>query len=178
MVPRTCMLRSQTNVTQRLTCLLFTFLENLKKTGINYPVIIAGDFNHDIRYKYSTDYNVCEYNPKPLRNTIQRKNKVIDFIVISSGKFDKHNYVTAHDMKVPSKIDAEFITKASQGRGRTHTKLQRLYRLYRTITNHNPLSATLHLKRTNMQAHAIASKLSLQKKRRETTTTTTTTTTY
>ena len=94
---------------QVLAFTLFTFLEMLKVTGTDYPVIIAGDFNCDIKKvklldEYLIDYYVDEYALRPLRTTVQKKHKRIDFIVVSDESSDwdiEEPKVTAHDLKVP-----------------------------------------------------------------------------
>ena len=145
---------------QNLAHLLFTFLEKLKKTGIDYPVIIAGDFNCDIRNadlleEYLENYHVSEYELRPLRATLRIEERCIDFIVTS--KEFEIPVVTAHDLIVPPTTEAE-LQQAATPRGEVRsdaaataaqhvTDEQRRaeqLRLHRNITNHSPLSTTLH----------------------------------
>ena len=103
--------------------LLFTFLENLKKTGIDYPVIIAGDFNRDIREvksleEYLDDYYVHDYALRPLRAAVEKKEDIcIDFIVVSKTSSDweiKKHFVTAHDLEVSPEIMIELEKAAAE----------------------------------------------------------------
>ena len=114
--------------------LLFDFLSKLPR--LSYTVILAGDFNFDITDKCQASslewhlggYIIPEYMMKPPRNRLNK----IDFIVVSEAcddKFDVQVDVQAHDLQIPvdvwQKVGGE-ITK---------------------ITNHNPLSATIKVKK-------------------------------
>ena len=108
--------------------LFFDFLAKLK-----VPVLIAGDFNLDITKepsltKYIRKYSIEEYEMRPLRKKIKRKNQRIDFILLGNGNGDSFktslHETEAHDLQVPSKVRKK----------------------PEEITNHNPLSATLTVK--------------------------------
>ena len=71
---------------RRLTYLLLDFLEKVKMTGIYYPVIIAGDFNCNIKREPSLEKLLSNYDTPKYQLTSLR-DKLIDFIIAS--KHDK-----------------------------------------------------------------------------------------
>lgn len=125
---------------RRLLYLLFNFLE---KIDSKYQVIIAGDFNLDIRKEKRTfldPYYISSYDLRSLRKEPDKRGvklKCIDFIVVSKQSSDWEFVMpvitTAHDMEVSPEIYTELL-------GATPVQKRR------TITNHSPLSATLQLK--------------------------------
>lgn len=115
--------------------LLFDFLAKVEA-----PVVIAGDFNLDIARKDSLEKFLCSYSTephqlRPLRQDLDR----IDFVCLKDyppSTFETSlelESTVAHDLHVPPKV-LEYY--------------QSQHRVFdeKTITNHNPLSATLVVK--------------------------------
>ena len=136
------------------TYLLFDFLEKLKITGICYPVIIAGDFNCDIRKepllkkKFLGSYHVSKYDLTSLRTEPDKRGvklnpECIDFIVVSKKSKFRKPVITAHDMEVSHENmdDLKAIEKLKL-KFKGATRVQKI----RAITNHSPLSTTLQRK--------------------------------
>ena len=128
--------------------LLFDFISKLQYVDLlqenHHTVIIAGDFNFDITthpdpflWQHTRSFVIPHYDVKPLR---EGKNK-IDFFVISKQLESKVKEVQAHDLQIP------MVVKQSIGE---EIKDQR------TITNHNPLSATIEVKEINWQLSELA----------------------
>jgi hypothetical protein len=120
--------RSGRGAPENYASLLFDFLSKLPR---DFTVIIAGDFNFDIRCLAlpQSYYHNPSYDLRPLR---WRKG-TIDFIVVSKTKPDAELQVSvtevqAHDLQVAWEVDYE--TKGD------HSK----------ITNHSPVSAVIKLK--------------------------------
>ena len=125
--------RSGKELPANFAYLLFDFLAKLE-----VPILIAGDFNLDITKekslaKYICEYSIEKYEMRPLRKDKKRKDEDlarIDFILL--GNVDGASFesslqeTTAHDLQVPS----------------TTSDIQP-----EKITNHNPLSATLIVKK-------------------------------
>ena len=131
------------DASQRLTYLLFDFLEKVKMSGIHYPVIIGGDFNCDILVphpyahnfgQFLVNYYVPRHVLRPLRSALECK----DFIVVSKPSHDfplkfKNPTITAHDMVLTTEFEATLERLSTQ------EKLKK----ERRITNHSPLSTIL-----------------------------------
>ena len=114
--------------------LLFDFLSKLPR--LSYTVILAGDFNFDITDKCQASslewhlggYIIPDYAMKPLRNRLNK----IDFIVVRKtcdDKVDVQVDVQAHDLQIPVDV------------------WQNVGGEIKKITNHNPLSATIKVKK-------------------------------
>lgn len=126
--------------------LLFDFISKLQYTRLKFIVIIAGDFNLDIRCNQSLvrylgeTHQICDYTMTPLRST--RNLKKIDFIVVVKPTYNAKldNIVKepqAHDLVVSEKVDEELRhSRDSRGRRLGHSD----------ITNHSPVSAVIELK--------------------------------
>ncbi len=103
---------------ERLNYLLFEFLEMLAVSGQHYPVLVAGDFNQDIREApslrpFAQHYISPRYDLTPLRRGLRH----IDFILLYQ------TYWVTFDL----------------------TNLQALHfpEIHTAITNHSPLVATM-----------------------------------
>jgi endonuclease/exonuclease/phosphatase family metal-dependent hydrolase len=108
--------------------LLFDFLSKLPR---NIPVIVAGDFNFDIRCPALTQsYHVPSYDLRPLREGL----RTIDFIVVTKSEDDAELQVSV------SKVQAhDFLLVDRKVRKIRKIKDQR------KITNHSPVSAVIEL---------------------------------
>lgn len=125
--------RSGVNAPKHFATLLFDFVKKLEVP----VVVIAGDFNLDIKTerslaKYLANYNIKDYEKKSLRIGLPR----IDYIAFkfNASKNASSSETTAHDLQVPGDIE-EAVGKPNETKADKHRK----------ITNHNPLSATLHV---------------------------------
>jgi hypothetical protein len=109
--------------------LLFDFLSKLPR---DFTVIIAGDFNFDIRrLALPKSYHYPSYILRPLR----WGKGIIDFIVVSKTKPDAKLQVSvvevqAHDLQIAFEVDYEIRNDHSKNL---------------IITNHSPVSAVIKL---------------------------------
>ncbi len=117
--------RSGKDAPRNGAALLFDFLKKL-----DCPVLIAGDFNYDATSEIqAANYGVENYRLEPLRK------RRIDFIflkqcICNANKFETSLCDTkAHDLQIPDSIQKKLDDEKKQ------------------VTNHNPLSATLKVKK-------------------------------
>ena len=125
--------RSGKGSPENYASLLFDFLSKLPR---NVTVIVAGDFNFDIRAcedqfltQYFPSYHIPRYRLRPLREGLS----TIDFIMVTKTKPNAQLQVSvtevqAHDLQVDRDIDDKIKGD------------------HRKITNHSPVSAVVELK--------------------------------
>ena len=137
--------RSGKPAAENYVSLLFDFISKLWYTSFKFIVIIAGDFNLDIRHNESlvrylcASYRICDYTLRSLRSD---SGKMIDFIVVAKPR---HNLMLeftvkeaqAHDLIISREVNEELI-RLSRSRQLEHMDSY--------ITNHNPVSAVIELK--------------------------------